>query len=67
MIPLIDSFSVGQRVILPIAYDCIIFDTFAAGMLDRRYPKGSNKLINSFSLGIEEDVEHEKVKFIRVK
>lgn len=67
MITIIDSFAVQYRPILPIEEDCKIFNQFSLGVLDRRYPKGSPKMIDSFSLSYTEEVEFEEARFIRVK
>lgn len=67
MITLFDSFSIGTREVLPLPEDSKIFTQFAVGVLDKRYPKGTPVLLNSFALGFTEDVQYSEARIIRVK
>lgn len=67
MIILFDSFSVGTRKVLPLPEDAKIFTQFSVGVLDKRYPKGTPVLLNSFALGFTKDVEYKEARIIRVK
>lgn len=67
MITILDSFSIGVRMVLPISEDSCIFDSFSLGVRDRRYPKSSLRIIDTFSIGCIKNIDFREAKIIRVK
>lgn len=67
MIPLLDSFSIGARKILPIEYNPCFLDSFSLGVLDKRYPKNDKVILRAMGVSYIDNIDYKEPRITRVK